>query len=176
MWLFGIKAVKCIRMEKKDDSPIASDQVEILVDLLKVATRIARPMRDGVADPEDISVTELRILMALGGEGALAGIDLAELMAMQAMNVSRALNSLEKMGLVELTDNQNNRRRKPYQLSTAGRAKCDQMNERMSEVASFVFGKLTESELRRVDRLLRKIDDRLIQWESPPDLHHVQRA
>lgn len=163
-------------MEKKDDSLIAPDQVEILVDLLKVATRIARPMRDGVADPEDISVTELRILMALGGEGALAGIDLAELMAMQPMNVSRALNSLEKMGFVELTDNQNNRRRKPYQLSKAGRAKFNQMNERMSEVARFVFGKLTESELRRVDKLLCKIDDRLLQWESPPDLHHVQRA
>ncbi|NCP26912.1 MAG: MarR family transcriptional regulator [Sphingomonadales bacterium] len=163
-------------MEKKEESQIAMDQVEILIDLLKVATRISRPMRDGVADPEDISVTELRILMALGGEGALAGIDLAELMAMQAMNVSRALNSLEKMGFVELTDNQNNRRRKPYQLSKAGRAKCEQMSERIAEVARFVFGKLTDSELRRVDKLLRKIDGRLIEWESPPDLHHVKRA
>jgi DNA-binding MarR family transcriptional regulator len=163
-------------MEQKVDSPVVPDQVEILVDLLKVATRIARPMRDGVADPEDISVTELRILLALGGEGALAGIDIAELMAMQPMSVSRALNSLEKMGLVEMIDNRDNRRRKPYQLSEAGRTKYSKMNERMSEVARFVFGKLTESELRRVDRLLCKMDDQLIQWETPPDLQHVQRA
>ncbi|MEH6660127.1 MAG: MarR family transcriptional regulator [Parasphingorhabdus sp.] len=163
-------------MEKKDDSRIAPDQVEILVDLLKVATRIGRPMRDGVADPEDVSVTELRILLALGGEGALAGIDLAELMAMQPMNVSRALNSLEALGLVEMTDNQNNRRRKPYQLSKAGHAKFEKMNERMSEVALFVFGKLKQSELRQVDKILRKIEGRLTEWESPPELQHVPRA
>ncbi|AMO71239.1 MarR family winged helix-turn-helix transcriptional regulator [Sphingorhabdus sp. M41] len=163
-------------MEKKDDSQVASDQVEILVDLLKVATKIGRPMRDGVADPEDVSVTELRILLALGGEGALAGIDLAELMAMQPMNVSRALNSLEALGLVELTDNENNRRRKPYQLSKAGRTKFKKMNERMSEVATFVFGKLNQSELRQVDKILRKIEGRLNEWESPPELQHVPRA
>lgn len=163
-------------MEKKDDSQIVTDQVEILVDLLKVATRIGRPMRDGVADPEDVSVTELRILLALGGEGALAGIDLAELMAMQPMNVSRALNNLEALGLVEMTDNQNNRRRKPYQLSKAGQAKFEKMNDRMSEVALFVFGKLKQSELRQVDKILRKIEGRLIEWESPPELQHVSRA
>ena len=46
--------------------------VELLVSLLKVATRIGRPMRDDVADAEDVSVTELRIMLTLGGEGELA--------------------------------------------------------------------------------------------------------
>ena len=172
----SIKPIRFGYMKNKDDSPVASDQVEILIDLLKVATKIGRPMRDGVADPEDVSVTELRILLALGGEGALAGIDLAELMAMQPMNVSRALNSLEGLGLVEPTDNQTNRRRKPYRLSVTGRAKFRKMNDRMSKVAQFVFETLKPSELRQVDKILRKIEDRLNEWESPPELQHVPRS
>ena len=69
--------------------------------MLKFASLISRPMRDGVADPAGLSSNELRILMALSGEGESAGHYLAELMGMHAMNVSRALASLHAMGLVE---------------------------------------------------------------------------
>ncbi len=150
--------------------------VETLINLLKVATRIGRPMRDGVADPEDVSVTELRIVLVLGGEGALAGHDLAELMAMQPMNVSRALASLSHMGLVELVDNAENRRRKPYQLTDAGMRKFQNMTRRMADVAKFLFAGFDKSERRTIRTLLARMDSQLIEWESPPEQQHVPRS
>jgi hypothetical protein len=53
----------------------------LLVSMLRLASVISRPMRDGVADPAGYSANELRLLMALSGEGESAGHDLAELRA-----------------------------------------------------------------------------------------------
>jgi DNA-binding MarR family transcriptional regulator len=151
------------------------DYVAVLIDLLKVATRIATPMRDDVADPEEVSVTELRIILALGGEGELAGHDLADLMAMQPMNVSRALATLLDLGLVEQVDNRENKRRKPFRLSKAGHAKFVSMTKRMAHVSEFVFEALNADEMKRVGSILAKLDQHLCEWESPPDPHHVKR-
>jgi DNA-binding MarR family transcriptional regulator len=155
--------------------PSFPDGVETLVSLLKVATRIAGPMRDAVADPEGVSVTELRILLALGGEGELAGHDLAELMAMQPMNVSRALVTLVDMGLIEAVDNADNRRRKPYRLTAAGAAKFANVLDDMRAVADFVFGALSPKEREQGAVLLSKLDARLQDWVSPEDRKHVKR-
>jgi DNA-binding MarR family transcriptional regulator len=158
--------------------PVASnpDFVVLLIDLLKVATRIATPMRDDVADPEDVSVIELRIILALGGEGELAGHDLAELMAMQPMNVSRALVVLLELGLVEQVDNSDNKRRKPYRLTKAGQAKFVSMTKRMAHVSEFVFDALSAAELKQIGPILAKLDRHLCEWESPPEPHHVKRS
>jgi DNA-binding MarR family transcriptional regulator len=85
-------------------------EINLLVAMLRFASLISRPMRDGVADPSGFSNNELKILMALSGEGESAGHDLAELMGMHAMNVSRALASLRQMGHVEPVKNTKNRR------------------------------------------------------------------
>jgi DNA-binding MarR family transcriptional regulator len=92
-------------------------EIGLLVAMLRFASLISRPMRGGVADPAGFSSNELRILMALSDEGDSAGHDLAELMGMHAMNVSRALASLHDMGLVEQVQNSDNRRRKPHRIS-----------------------------------------------------------
>ncbi len=133
-------------------------------------------MRDDVADPEEVSVTELRIILALGGEGELAGHDLADLMAMQPMNVSRALVILLELGLIEQVDNRANKRRKPYRLTTAGRKKFTSMTKRMAHVSEFVFDALSDAELQQAGPILAKLDKHLCEWESPPDPHHVKRA
>jgi DNA-binding MarR family transcriptional regulator len=67
--------------------------VELLVQLLKLSSLINRPMEDGVAEVKGIALNELKIMMCLGGEGALAGHDITEIMAISPMNVSRALSS-----------------------------------------------------------------------------------
>ena len=48
-------------------------EIDLLVWMLKFASLISRPMRDGVADPAGLSANELRLLMALSGEGESAG-------------------------------------------------------------------------------------------------------
>ncbi len=162
-------------MPDKQSQNIIPGGVDMLVSLLKVATRIGSPMRDAVADPEGLSVNELRILLALGGEGHLAGHDLAELMSMQSMNVSRALASLTGMGLVEAVEDSANRRRKPHRLSKAGEAKFLAMQPEMASVADFLFGALSNADRRHALDLLGRLDARLAQWEAPEGRTHIAR-
>src|SRR5579863_3443858 len=108
--------------------------------MLRYASVISRPMRDGVADPAGFSANELRLLMALSGEGESAGHDLAELMGMHAMNVSRALASLHAMGLIDQVANPRNRRRKPHRVNRRGAASYRAMKPHIAQVARFLFG------------------------------------
>jgi DNA-binding MarR family transcriptional regulator len=153
-----------------------SGDIELLVSMLKFASLISRPMRDGVADPAGFSSNELRILMALSGEGESAGHDLAELMGMHAMNVSRALSSLHDMGLVEQVENSSNRRRKPHRISTRGAAAHVALEPHIAQVARFLFGVLTAGERQRLRTILAKLDRQVLQWQPSERRPHVPRA
>src|SRR5579863_10327703 len=121
-------------------------EIGLLVAMLRFASLISRPMRDGVADLAGCSSNELRILMALSDEGESAGHDLAELMGMQAMNVSRAIASLHAMGLIEPEENAGNRRRKPYRVSGRGAATYTAMKPHIAQIARYLFGVLSARE------------------------------
>ncbi len=151
-------------------------EISLLVAMLKFASLISRPMRDGVADPAGFSSNELRILMALTGEGESAGHDLAELMGMQAMNVSRALASLHAMGLVEQAENSANRRRKPYRTSKRGHDAYLALKPRIAQIARFLFGVLTPREREALRTILVKLDRRVLQWQPSEPRPHVPRA
>jgi len=151
-------------------------EIELLVSMLRFASLISRPMRDGVADPAGLSSNELRILIALAGEGESAGHDLAELMGMHAMNASRALASLHTMGLVEPVTNPANRRRKPYRVSARGAAAHLALEPRLAQVARFLFGVLSPAERRFLGKILAKLDLQVLTWQPRERLPHVPRA
>lgn len=161
------------RSERKDRH---RHQIGLLVAMLRFASLISRPMRDGVADPAGFSSNELRILMALSGEGESAGHDLAELMGMHAMNVSRALSSLHAMGLVEPAKNSKNRRRKPYRISARGAAAHIALEPRIEMVAGFLFGVLSATERRTLHKILTKLDRQVLSWQPAERRPHVPRA
>ncbi|MEN9718587.1 MAG: hypothetical protein RIQ99_1465 [Pseudomonadota bacterium] len=75
-----------------------SEAFDLLIRLLKLGSFINAPMKDGVCDPSGVSQIELKVMMALAGEGDLAGHDLVEIMGVPAMNVSRALATLRERG------------------------------------------------------------------------------
>jgi DNA-binding MarR family transcriptional regulator len=151
-------------------------KIDLLVAMLRFASVISRPMRDGVADPAGFSANELRILMALSGEGESAGHDLAELMGMHAMNVSRALSSLHAMGLVEPAKNSKNRRRKPYRISARGASAHLALEPRIAQIADFLFGALTSAERGALKKTLAKLDRQVSVWQPAERRPHVPRA
>lgn len=155
---------------------LKNHEVELLVAMLKLASLISRPMRDGVADPAGLSSNELRILMALSGEGESAGHSLAELMGMHAMNVSRALASLQTMGLVEPVTHSRNRRRKPYRVSVRGAKAHVALEANIGEVARFLFGVLTARERASLEQILAKLDRQVLAWQPSERHPHVPRA
>jgi DNA-binding MarR family transcriptional regulator len=163
-------------MAKRLDKVRHDPQIKLLIAMLRFASLISRPMRDGVADPAGFSPNELRILMALSGEGEAAGHDLAELMGMHAMNVSRALSSLQAMGLTEPARNSKNRRRKPYRISRRGAAAHLALEPRIAQVADFLFGTLTTAERESLRRILAKLDRQVLAWQPSERRPHVPRA
>src|ERR1700736_2685462 len=163
-------------MAKPQRSNGQEREVELLVAMLRFASLISRPMRDGVADPAGFSSNELRILMALSGEGESAGHDLAELMGMHAMNVSRALTSLHHMGLVEPAKNTKNRRRKPYRISARGARAHMALEPYIAQVARHVFGALTVGERGDLKKILAKLERQVQAWQPSERRPHVPRA
>ena len=114
--------------------------------------------------------------MALSGEGESAGHDLAELMGMHAMNVSRALASLLEMGHVEPVKNTKNRRRKPYRISARGATARAALEPYIAKVARYLFGALTPDERRALKKILSKLDRRVRAWQPTERHTHVPRA
>ncbi len=137
---------------------------QLLVGLLKQASLISRPMTEGVAMPNDISANELRLMMCLGGEGALAGHEIADVMGMQPMNVSRAIASLIARGWLAQLDDPNNRRRRPVALTDAGWDAYRAMMPDVCIVAEYLLGELTANERNVLGRITAKIQVRMDDW------------
>jgi DNA-binding MarR family transcriptional regulator len=163
-------------MPQRNQSNASGDEIGLLISVLRFASLISHPMREGVADPAGFSPNELRILIALSGEGESAGHDLAELMGMHAMNVSRALASLRNMGLVEAARNHDNKRRKPYRVSERGNKAYKALQPRIAQVANHLFGTLSVRERQSLCRILDKLDHQIDTWQPSERHPHVPRA
>jgi DNA-binding MarR family transcriptional regulator len=137
---------------------------EQLVRLLKLGSFVNGPMKDGVCDPSGISQIELKVMMALAGEGDLAGHDLVEIMGLPAMNVSRALVSLREKGWIEDASDPENRRRRPVRLSAAGAAEYERLHPAVEAVADALLGGLSPAQQRQFAALSDKIIAAMTQW------------
>lgn len=140
------------------------DTFELLIRLLKLGSFINAPMKEGVCDPSGISQIELKVLMALAGEGALAGHDLVEIMGVPAMNVSRALMTLRDKGWIEHAQDPDNRRRKPVRLSAAGEAAYARTQPAAQQVAADLLSGLTMRQRREFAMLADKVIGNMTTW------------
>jgi DNA-binding MarR family transcriptional regulator len=148
----------------KAASGAGDETVQLFVQLLKLSSLISGPMQDGVAGPNKVGLNEIKIMMCLGGEGALAGHDITEIMAIPPMNVSRALGAMAQRGWVEPVADVENRRRKPFQLSAAGWAAHNAMTPDIAAVADYVLGSLSAGEQAALSKTAFKIIDRMADW------------
>lgn len=144
---------------------------ELLIGLLKMGSFISGPMRDGVCDPADISTAELRVIMALAGEGELAGHDLVEITGLPPMNVSRSIATLRERGWIEDCADPENRRRRPVRLSAAGFEAYARTQPYFEVVASALLGSLTVRQRQQLATLTDKVNTQLIKWIRD---HHAE--
>ena len=150
------------------NAPLAASQLDdsfdLLVRLLKLGSFINSPMKDGVCDPLGISQIELKVMMALAGEGALAGHDLVEIMGVPAMNVSRALATLRDKGWIEDAQDPENRRRRPVRLSAAGEQAYARTMPAAQQVADDLVGSLSPKQRRDLALLSDKVIANMTAW------------
>lgn len=141
--------------------------VELHIQLLKLASLINRPMKEGVADPNGLSLDELKIVICLGGEGTIAGHEIRDLIAIPPMNVSRALESLLERHWIERVEDEVDRRRKPVRLTERGRAAEHRLVPDIASVARHLLGGLGAREQAALARTARRIIARMESWPPP---------
>ncbi|MFM2300327.1 MAG: hypothetical protein RLZZ84_63 [Pseudomonadota bacterium] len=151
-------------LQNSDGRGAQGDAFDLLIRLLKLGSFINAPMKDGVCDPSGVSQIELKVMMALAGEGDLAGHDLVEIMGVPAMNVSRALATLRERGLIEDGVDSGNRRRRPVRLSPAGINVYHELLPATHAVAQALLGGLTPRQQREFAALSDKVIAAMTNW------------
>jgi DNA-binding MarR family transcriptional regulator len=137
-------------MEYRVNEKETDDRVELLIQLLKMASFINLPMKEGLCDPAGIGVPEVRVLMALAGEGALAGHDLVGITGMTPMSVSRAIVALRERHWARETVDPDNRRRRPVELTAQGEEAFGRLYEDMKTISRDLLGGLTKRQRREL--------------------------
>jgi len=148
------------------EDPAEDGLTPLLIGLLKLCSMIGDPMKVGVCDPAGASTNEVKVVMALAGEGPLAGHDLVHITAMSAMNVSRAIAGCKARGWVEDFNDPDNRRRRPVRLTSAGEAAYRQMQPMLHDVAQSLLGKLTLRQRREMSHLTDLVLRRIAEWDA----------
>ncbi len=123
-----------------------------------LAQLVSESLHDLYAGPFGLTVTQWRVMAALGRFAPLTASDVGQRIVMDKVAVSRAVAGLMKRGLVERATDRNDRRRASLKLSATGRT----MHARIVPIAlafeKRLYEGLTEDERRGFDAL----SDRLL--------------
>jgi DNA-binding MarR family transcriptional regulator len=122
-----------------------------------LAQLVSESLHDLYAGPFGLTVTQWRVMAALGRFAPLTASEVGQRIVMDKVAVSRALAGLMKRGLVERTTDRNDRRRASLKLSARGRA----MHARIVPIAltyeEHLYGVLSEEERRYFDSLSERL-------------------
>lgn len=129
--------------------------------LLKLNNRLMAPFSTHLSHRHNISLNEFRLLMAIGRLGASASHELAEHTGVNAMSVSRAVQTLERHGRITVEADPRNRRRKVLKLTPEGRRLYEIMRPQTHAVADYLLGGLSDGEIAKLDELVGKLIARL---------------
>jgi len=92
-----------------------------------LAQLVSESLHDLYAGPHGLSVTQWRVMAALGRFAPLTASDVGQRIVMDKVAVSRAVAGLIKRGLVERATDREDRRREPLRLTAKGRTVHDQI-------------------------------------------------
>jgi DNA-binding MarR family transcriptional regulator len=129
--------------------------------LLKLNNRLMAPFSTHLSHRHNISLNEFRLLMAIGRLGASASHELAEHTGVNAMSVSRAVQTLERHGRIAVEPDPHNRRRKVLKLTPEGRRLFELMRPQTHAVADYLLAHLPKADLDKLDELVGNLIARL---------------
>jgi DNA-binding MarR family transcriptional regulator len=122
-----------------------------------LAQIVSESLHDLYAGPFGLSVTQWRVMAALGRFAPLTASDVGQRIVMDKVAVSRAVAGLAKRRLVERATDRSDRRRASLRLSARGRA----MHQRIVPLAlayeGRLYGALSAEERRSFDALTGRL-------------------
>lgn len=136
-----------------------SPQLQCIFGLSKLQTTLTKSI-DRQLSVHGISFSEFYLLHCLASsrEGAMRRIDLAEQMDMSASGITRALNPMEKLKLVQKEKNPRDARVSLVKLAAPGERSYQEALATVTSTADTLLENLDAAELARLMDLLRKID------------------
>src|SRR5882724_708857 len=136
-------------------APLAALELENFLPyrLSVLAQLVSESLHDLYAEPFGLSVTQWRVMAALGRFAPLTASEVGQRIVMDKVAVSRAVAGLMTRGLVERATDRKDRRRASLKLSARGRA----MHARIVPIAlayeERLYAALTDEERREFDGL-----------------------
>ncbi|MBS0224163.1 MAG: MarR family transcriptional regulator [Proteobacteria bacterium] len=133
-----------------------------------LAQIVSESLHDLYAGPFQLTVTQWRVMAALGRFAPLTASDVGQRIVMDKVAVSRAVAGLLQRGLVERATDRSDRRRASLRLSARGRA----MHARIVPIAlayeKRLYDTLTGHERRLFDTLAQRLLDHAKALRSAP--------
>jgi DNA-binding MarR family transcriptional regulator len=115
----------------------------------------------------DISRQEWIVLFCSAYFNKLTAQEIGQMSGRAKANVSRAVNKLMRMGLLEREPNPADARSAQISITAKGRAVFDQTLKPFIEREAEMLSVLTADEIIQLDRLLGKLTNRPDGWDSP---------
>ena len=122
-----------------------------------LAQLVSESLHDLYAGPFDLTVTQWRVMAALGRFAPLTASDVGKRIVMDKVAVSRAVSGLMRRGLVERATDKADRRRASLRLSARGRA----MHARIVPIALTYEARLSEALNPEERQVFNTLSDRL---------------
>jgi DNA-binding MarR family transcriptional regulator len=122
-----------------------------------LAQLVSESLHDLYAGPFGLTVTQWRVMAALGRFAPLTASDVGQRIVMDKVAVSRAVSGLMKRGLIERATDRADRRRASLRLSSRGRA----MHGRIVPIALAYEAKLYQALNAEEARVFNTLADRL---------------
>jgi len=142
-------------MPKPLQAPLRTLELENFLPyrLSVLAQIVSESLHDLYAGPFDLTVTQWRVMAALGRFAPLTASDVGQRIVMDKVAVSRAVAGLMKRGLVERATDRQDRRRASLALSDKGRAMHAQIVPIALEYEEGLYAALSTEERTLFDRL-----------------------
>ena len=111
----------------------------------------------------DLSVPEWRLMALVGRFEGISAKEISDRILMDQVTISRAVHKFTQRGFIREMPNPRDRRRKPLAFTAEGRAYFRRFFSRACRLASNMESGLTQSEIRTLKKLLKKLDRHLLQ-------------
>jgi len=133
----------------------------MLLDQLGRLLRQLTRLTGGADDGPPVTASQRIALVELGEEGPLRLSDLAQRMGTSTPTASRAVDVLERLGLVSRAPEAADRRALSIELTPAGRTLLDERLARAARAFESATASLAPDERRQLLALLRRMTDAL---------------
>ena len=125
--------------------------------LLKLTNLMSQPFFANYAKQHSLTLNEWRAMVVISARPNCAAEDISQATGAHAMNVSRAVAGLKKIGLVDAETDPGNHRRILLTLNAKGRTKFDEIAPYSEQQSREMLSVLSETEIDAFSHILDKL-------------------